>query len=352
MFSREFRKRNQEIIVHTGQHYDSNMSKIFFDELDIPRPDFNLNIGSGSHGIQTANMLEKIESILIDNKPDALLVYGDTNSTLAGALASSKLHIPVIHVEAGLRSFNKLMPEEQNRILTDHISTYLFCPSQVSFQNLFNEGIKNNVYVVGDIMKDSVLYFSKLANNKYNIKDWIDSHDQLERYKNLLNKGFYLATIHRAENTDDISKMQIIFNAFSKLEYPVIMPIHPRTKKVIMSNFIETNNVMLVDPVGYLEMLLLQVSSRGIITDSGGLQKEAYILKKPCVTLRDQTEWVETLKNGWNKLSSIDVVEIVSHVKSMEKVYSSKYIDLYGDGKTSSLIVEILEREIKNEIKR
>lgn len=347
MFSKEFRKNNEEVIIHTGQHYDINMSDIFFEELNIPRPEYNLNIGSGMHGYQTAKMLEYIEPILIEEKPDAVLVYGDTNSTLAGSLAASKLHIPIIHVEAGLRSYNKLMPEEQNRILTDHISTFLFCPSTTSIDNLTKENITENVFLVGDIMKDSVLHYSAIAKNTYSLENWIYNNLNFHSNMEILKKGFFLATIHRAENTDDLDKLKTIFEAFSKLDFPVLIPLHPRTRKVIQSNFVPAENIIIINPVGYVEMLFLQMSCKGVITDSGGIQKEAYILKKPCVTLRDQTEWIETLNNGWNRLSKIQSSEIIDKINSMRTVSISNYLELYGLGNTSKLIVEILEKEIK-----
>ncbi|NCU27671.1 UDP-N-acetylglucosamine 2-epimerase (non-hydrolyzing), partial [Candidatus Nomurabacteria bacterium] len=285
LFSAEFRKENKEILVHTGQHYDENRSEVFFDELNIPKPDHNLGVGSGNHGQQTAKMLEGIEDILFLEKPDGLLVYGDTNSTLAGALAASKLHIPVYHVEAGLRSYNKLMPEEQNRILTDHISDLLLCPTDTAVENLLGEGITRGVINTGDIMYDAVLSNISISESKYSSGRWMEeirsdntSIPEIGEY--------YLATIHRAENTDDPAKLKIIFESFASLDKPVILPLHPRTKKLIENIEANTKNVIIIEPVGYLLMLYLTSNAYMVITDSGGLQKEAYFLKTPCTTLR------------------------------------------------------------------
>ncbi|MDD2393230.1 MAG: UDP-N-acetylglucosamine 2-epimerase (non-hydrolyzing) [Eubacteriales bacterium] len=333
-FSAEFRKHNQEILVHTGQHYDENMSEVFFDELSIPRPDYNLGVGSGSHGQQTAKMLEGIENILLDEKPDGLLVYGDTNSTLAGALAASKLHIPVYHVEAGLRSYNKIMPEEQNRVLTDHISDLLLCPTETAVSNLRKEGVIDGVVNTGDIMYDAVLNNISISEHKYSGGKWVDeirgdsgSISETDKY--------YLATIHRAENTDDPSKLSIIFEAFASFDKPVILPLHPRTKKLIKSIEINTKNVIIIEPVGYLLMLYLTSNAYMVITDSGGLQKEAYFLKTPCTTLRDQTEWVETLGNEWNVLSRINANEIRSAIRRELTCLSYPQPKTFGDGNAS-----------------
>lgn len=335
-FSEVFRKKHTEILVHTGQHYDSNMSDIFFNELNIPKPDYNLAVGSGSHGKQTAKMLEGIEEILLNEKPDALLVYGDTNSTLAGALAASKLHIKVYHAEAGLRSFNKLMPEEQNRILTDHISDLLFCPTETAVNHLKNEGITKGVSLTGDIMYDAVLRNIPIAQ---------------EKYKNTLTlpvskKNYYLATVHRAENTDAPDKLKTIFQAFNELDKPVLLPLHPRTKNIIENMGLSLNNINVIDPVGYLFMLYLTANAHMVITDSGGLQKEAYFLKTPCTTLRDQTEWVETLINDWNVLTPIVCKNILQTVQRKISI-NTPQINAFGDGNAAAKICEAIERSLK-----
>ena len=322
----------EEIIVHTGQHFDTNMSSVFFEEMQIPEPKYNLDINSLNHGAMTGRMLEKIEEVLVQEKPDWLLVYGDTNSTLAGALAAKKLHIKVAHVEAGLRSFNMDMPEEVNRILTDRISNVLFCPTTEAINNLNNEGFGNIdalVVNVGDIMYDSALFYSDLAKNniKYNTKE-----------------KYILATIHRAENTDDEVKLRNIFKAFDKVHntYEVILPLHPRTKKYLEKYQIETA-ITLIEPIGYLEMVNLTKNSIGVITDSGGLQKEAYFFHKRCFTLRDQTEWVELIKAGCNQLINVkndDIAAIILENLSIIPDFSNQ---IYGDGKTSEKIIEVLK---------
>ena len=330
--SRELRKVHTELIIHTGQHYDTNMSDIFFEELEIPKPDFHLGVGSGNHGKQTGEMLAKIEEILVDEKPDYLLVYGDTNSTLAGALAASKLHIPVIHIEAGLRSFNKKMPEEINRIMTDHVSTLLFCPTKTAVKNLKDEHILENVFNVGDVMYDAVDYNLKLAEDKSEI---------LEKEK-LTSKEYYLITVHRAENTDDHEKMKDVLEAFTQIKGEKVWPIHPRTRKVIEDqgfDLTEVPGLHVIDPVGYLDMLTLEKNARKIITDSGGVQKEAYFMQIPCITMREQTEWVETLEGNANILVGTDPKKIVSAV---EKTVDPIYQDLFGDGKASVHISDMI----------
>ncbi len=312
-FSKVLRENGvNEIIVHTGQHYDENMNDLFFKELEIPEPDYNLGIGSGNHGEQTGKMLIEIEKIILKENPDLVIVYGDTNSTLAGALAASKLHIKLAHVEAGLRSFNKRMPEEINRVLTDHVSDILFCPTQTAVENLKNEGITKGVYLVGDVMFDALLHFSKISDMKSNI---------LERL-NIKPKEYYLATIHRAENTDDHERLKNILTAFSKMNEIVVFPIHPRTRKMInyygLGDLLENDNIKLIDPVGYLDMLKLEKNAKSILTDSGGVQKEAFWLKVPCITLRDETEWIETVNLGWNRLVGSDVEKIVEAVRDLK----------------------------------
>lgn len=348
-FSEIFRRENEEILVHTGQHYDPNMSDVFFDELGIPKPDYNLEVGSGSHGAQTGRMLEKIEGILLNENPDGMLVYGDTNSTLAGALAASKLHIPVYHVEAGLRSYNRRMPEELNRVLTDHISDLLLCPTQTAVDNLILEGITAGVINTGDIMFDAVLRNIPISERKYSEGRWkkevsVDNQSAAS----LKEKEFYLATIHRAENTDDKKKLADIFAALGRLDKPVLMPLHPRTRNIIRNLNISTSNVIIVQPVGYLLMLYLTANAYMILTDSGGLQKEAYFLKVPCTTLRDQTEWVETLQNDWNVLSRIAVAEILNKANRKLSCRKHPQQQVFGDGHAAENICrEILRGDKK-----
>lgn len=342
-FSEVFRKENEEILVHTGQHYDSNMSDVFFKELGIPKPDYNLGVGSGSHGQQTGRMLEKIEEIIIKEKPDGMLVYGDTNSTLAGALAASKLHIPVYHVEAGLRSYNKLMPEEQNRVLTDHISDFLLCPTQTAINNLEKEGITSGVINTGDIMYDAVLRNIDISKKRYADGAWLtEIREANNEIPELKEKEYYLATIHRAENTDDSEKLKKIFTAFEKLNKPVFLPLHPRTRKLIEELDITLQNVIIVKPLGYLLMLYLTANAYMVVTDSGGLQKEAYFLRTACTTLRDQTEWVETLQNGWNELSPIDVDTILRTVTRELNCLQHPQPLLFGDGQAAKQICQVI----------
>ncbi|WP_312469061.1 non-hydrolyzing UDP-N-acetylglucosamine 2-epimerase [Neobacillus sp.] len=342
-FSRMFRKENEEVLVHTGQHYDANMSDVFFEELGLPKPDYHLEVGSGSHGLQTGRMLEKIEEIILKELPDGLLVYGDTNSTLAGALAASKLHIPVFHVEAGLRSYNKLMPEEQNRIVTDHLSDLLLCPTQTAVDNLEKEGITAGVFNTGDIMYDAVQRNIEISKNRYSDGAWLDElRDEGGTIPSLKEKEYYLATIHRAENTDDDTKLREIFSAFEKMDKPVLIPLHPRTRKRIDELNIQLNNVTIIKPAGYLLMLYLTANAFMVVTDSGGLQKEAFFLKTPCTTLRDQTEWVETLENGWNSLSPIDVKTILRTVSRELLCVQHPQPRLFGDGNAAEHICQIL----------
>lgn len=312
----------KEVLIHTGQHYDKNMSDIFFTELDIPSPKYNLEVGSGLHGEQTAKMLTKIESVLIDEKPDWVLVYGDTNSTVAGALAASKLHIPIAHVEAGLRSFNRKMPEEINRIATDHISDMLFAPTQNAMNLLRNEGLEQRSCLTGDIMYDSVLYYKNKAIAKY-------------KNQELPFSNYYLATIHRQENTDDKERLQSIFSAFSELDKPVLIPLHPRTKK-LLSEIKYSNTVKIIDPVGYLELLHLLYNSYKVLTDSGGLQKEAFFMDKQCITLRDETEWVETLEDGWNYIVGAEKLDIIEKTKQNLPLKKGSH---FGNGKAGEKIL-------------
>lgn len=346
-FSEAFRKNNTEILVHTGQHYDENMSDIFFEELKIPKPDYNLGIGSGGHGEQTGKMLAGIEKILMEEKPDGLLVYGDTNSTLAGALAASKIHIPVFHVEAGLRSYNKSMPEEQNRILTDHISDLLFVPTQTAVDNLEKEGIKDKVINTGDIMYDAVLRNTTISEEKYGNGKWLEEINEENNLNLSIKEGeYYLATIHRAENTDDMNKLKTIFASLNESDKPIIMPLHPRTRKLVENEKIDTKNIIIIKPVGYLLMLYMTKHAGMVVTDSGGLQKEAYFLGTPCTTLRDQTEWVETLKDNWNVLSSINKDEILKKISRKDNFDTKKKSDAFGDGNAAQKISDAIEEYI------
>lgn len=332
--SRELRKDNKEILVHTGQHYDQNMSDVFFKELDIPEPDYNLGIGSASHGKQTGEMLIKIEEVIKKEKPDVVMVYGDTNSTLAGALASSKLLIPVIHVESGLRSYNKAMPEEQNRVLTDHLSTLLFCPTETAVKNLEFEGITDGVKNVGDVMYDAVLYNIKLAEEGSNI---------IERL-GLTPKGYILATIHRAENTNHKERLKEIVEAINESKEKIVLPLHPRTRGFLNSyNLKFGDNVKVIEPVGYLDMLMLEKNARMILTDSGGVQKEAYFLEIPCITIRDETEWVETVEKGWNNLVGANKNLILKSIQSFKPEGKPELV--FGDGKAGRKICNYIPRE-------
>ena len=322
----------QEIIVHTGQHYDANMSDIFFEEMDIPKPDYFLEISEKTHGSMTGRMLEKIEKILIQEKPDWVLVYGDTNSTLAGALAASKLHIKIAHVEAGLRSFNMKMPEEQNRILTDRLSTILFCPTQRAVQNLKTEGydhIKAKILNIGDVMYDSAMFYSERSDR--------------EKYLSSSEEKYILVTCHRAENTDIKERMERFVNALNKLseKEKIIFPIHPRTKKILIDYGLNLK-FKTINPVGYLEMISLLKKCRLVMTDSGGLQKEAYFFNKPCITLREETEWVELVDAGVNQLVGSEVDKIIAACVRSDPWGLEFPKGLYGDGKSSDKIVREL----------
>jgi UDP-N-acetylglucosamine 2-epimerase len=325
---------HQEFLLHTGQHYDDNMSAIFFDELDIPEPDYNLGIGSGSHGAQTGAMLAAIEQVLGKERPDWTLVYGDTNSTLAGALAAAKLHIKVAHVEAGLRSFNRAMPEEINRVVADHLSDLLLCPSQVAADNLKAEGITRGVHVVGDVMADALAYAVERSQGR----------SQVLQRLGLAAKKYLLVTVHRAENTDDHERLANILSALNSLTETVVFPVHPRTRLAIEKMKYELKpHLLLSEPVGYLDMVQLEKSARMILTDSGGIQKEAYWLRVPCVTLRDETEWVETVQANWNVLVGANMDAIVQAVHSF--VPPVTHNPLYGGGKASELIVQAFPAE-------
>lgn len=324
----------QEVIVHTGQHYDQNMSDIFFDQMQIPQPNYKLQIASKYHGEMTGKMLEAIERILLDESPEIVLVYGDTNSTLAGALAAGKMNIPIAHVEAGLRSFNRRMPEEVNRVLTDHLATWLFAPTSAAVDNLAKEGISaNSTFLVGDVMYDAILSFGNISKRNSTIVEDLS----------LVKDDFVLATIHRAENTNDMSRLHSIISDLNRLalERPVIFPVHPRTKDKL-SNFQIENNIRLIDPVGYLDMIALQMNCRLVVTDSGGVQKEAFFSGKYCITVREQTEWVELVENGYNLLcpAGQSITDLVNHL--WNKPFDKSNYCPYGDGKTAEKIVDHL----------
>ena len=340
-----------EIIVHTGQHYDENMSQVFFDELGIPAPHYNLNVGSGSHGKQTAIMISGIEDILIKENPHGIVLYGDTNSTLAGAIAASKIHVPVIHIEAGLRSFNKAMPEEVNRIMCDHVSTLLFSPTQTGFQNLLNEGFKasvnkpysaNNpkIYHSGDVMYDNSLHFSSIAETQ---TDVITKHA-------LQKNNFILATIHRNNNTDEPARLNALFNALYKIsethQIDVVLPLHPRTSKLLNTNLnpsllekIKSSTYFkITPPVSFLEMIALEKNCKIVMTDSGGVQKEAFYFEKPCVILRPETEWIELVECGTAIITDADEQKIISAFSTLTTKIDMKFPKLYGDGKAAEFI--------------
>jgi len=332
--SRELRKCADEIIVHTGQHYDTELSQTFFDELHIPHPDYNLGIGSGTHGYQTGAMLQGIEDILLTLSPDMVLVYGDTNSTLAGALAAVKLHIPIAHIEAGLRSYNKEMPEEINRVLTDHCSDLLFCPTTTARTNLENENICKGVHLVGDVMYDALLYNRKLAQNS-----------PILGQLNLAPKSYLLATLHRPSNVDSPDALKKIITGFSHIEYPIVFPVHPRTKKAFDTlNISLGKNIHTIAPLGYLDFLYLESEAVAILTDSGGVQKEAYLLHIPCITLREETEWVETVKDGWNILVGTDTDLIIKMAHKFRPKNPQK--EHFGDGDASKKIATIIKENI------
>ena len=332
--SRVLRDRHEDILIHTGQHYDAQLSDVFFAELDLPPPDFHLGVGSDSHARQTARMLEGIESVLLDELPDCVLVYGDTNSTLAGALATAKLGLPLAHVEAGLRSYDRTMPEELNRVLTDHCADVLLCPSALAVSNLAREGIRRGVHLVGDVMYDSLLR---------QVQDgWLEG-GQLAQW-GLSPRSYVLATVHRAANTDDVSRLASIVQALGLLPEPVVFPVHPRTRKAMLdAGLAPSANVRLVDPLGYRDMQLLESNARCVLTDSGGVQKEAFFFGVPCVTLRDETEWPETVECGWNVLAGCDIDRIVAAAK--RPLPQGERPALFGDGHAAEKIVEVLESD-------
>jgi len=328
----------EEVLVHTGQHFDKNMAEIFFQQMNIPQPKYNLGINSLSHGAMTGRMIEKIEEILLKEKPDVMVVFGDTNSTIAGALAASKLHIPVAHVEAGLRSFNMKMPEEVNRILTDRISSFLFCPNQTAVDNLSAEGFSNfdtQIEISGDVMYDVALYYSKIS----------EKHSTLISDLNLQNQPFLLATLHRQENTDDLERLNSIINALNLLskEYKIILPIHPRTQKII-----ERENIKLefdpIDPVGYFDIIELLKKCSFVISDSGGLQKEAFFFEKNCIIIRDETEWTELVDLGYNFVVGANQQKILNTVEKIQNSNTVFNAQPYGNGNAAEKIAAYLKQ--------
>jgi UDP-GlcNAc3NAcA epimerase len=346
-----FSNEIEEIIIHTGQHYDANMSQVFFEELGIPSPNINLNIGSASHGKQTALMIQGIEDVLLAEKPDYIVLYGDTNSTLAGAVAASKIHIPVVHIEAGLRSFNKSMPEEINRIMCDHASTILFVPTETGIKNLKHEGFITGtsapytsdhpgVFHCGDIMFDNLVYFSEIADEKTDIMQVL----------NLAVNEFVLCTIHRDNNTDSPERLQQIISAMcyiaENMHLKVVIPLHPRTSKIIENKLpkdihkrlTENPDILLIPPVSYLEMIMLEKNSSLILTDSGGVQKEAYFFKKPLIVARPETEWVEIIENGAGIIADADELKIIESVKYFQNKGSLVFPNVFGDGHAAEFI--------------
>ena len=332
--SRGLRVEHTEVLVHTGQHYDRSLSQVFFEELDIPEPDYNLGVGSASHGVQTGAILAKLDDLLLEECPDCVLVYGDTNSTLAGALAAAKLHIPVAHVEAGLRSFNRAMPEEINRVLTDHVSDWLFCPTETAVHNLAAEGITEGVHNVGDVMYDAMLHNVEIAARRSRILSDLC----------LEPKRYLLVTVHRPRNTDNLDNLRSILEALNRLGEAIVLPAHPRTRAAIRrTDTVLRSHVQLTEPVGYLDMLILEKNARLILTDSGGVQKEAYFHKVPCITLREETEWTETVRAGWNTVVGADTAAILAAAQSERAIEGSP--DVFGDGRASERIIDILVRD-------
>lgn len=341
MVSREVRKNHHEILLHTGQHYDDNMSQLFFDELSLPQPDYNLGIGSDTHSRQTGKMLVAIEEILLQERPDWVIVYGDTNSTLAGALASAKLDIPVAHVEAGLRAYNKAIPEEINRVVVDYVSSLLFAPTQTAVKNLRRESITEGVFNTGDVMYDAILKYKKVA----------EERSEIIKILNLKPKDFLVVTIHRAGTTDNPTRLNSVMKALSQINEQIIFPVHPRSRKaleVLQPPALKQGHTKLISPVGYLDMLTLVRSARLLITDSGGLQKEAYFLKTPCVTCLEEDEWPETIAAGANRLVGTNIEKIIEAVK---KPYPPiKNADEFGDGQAAEKMVNLLEN--RSDIKK
>lgn len=334
--SRFIRRRHTEILVHTGQHYDGNMSDVFFHDLDLPEPELNLGVGSGSHAEQTGQMMIRLEEAMLREKPDWVLVYGDTNSTIAGALTAAKLHIPVAHIEAGLRSYDRTMPEEVNRVLTDHISNILFAPTQAAVDNLAREGITDGVRLVGDVRVDVLLGIVDRARERQN--------RLFGETRLAAGEPFALATIHRASNTDERERLKAIVDVMSTLEIPVVLPAHPRLRKMMGKFGLRfSGNVRAIDPVGFLDMVALLDACQMVITDSGGLQKEAYMLRRPCVTVRDTTEWVETVESGWNRLCEPTPAEFRAAVAQARGEPPAEHPDFYGAPGVSERICDALD---------
>lgn len=332
--SRELRLDHEEVLVHTGQHYDENMSEVFFEELGMPEPDYNLGVGSDTHGRQTAAMLDGIEGVIDDEEPDVVLLYGDTNSTLAGAIAAAKMNPPVAHVEAGLRSYNREMPEETNRVLSDHASDLLFAPSESAVETLAEEGLTDGVHFVGDVMYDAILWAREATIENTEVLDRLD----------LQVGDFVLATIHRANNTDNPEDLEAIIKGLASVSQPVLLPVHPRTEKRLREYKLwerATSGLEIIDPVGYLDFIRLLDASAQVATDSGGVQKEAFYLDTPCVTIREETEWVETVESGWNHLVPADEVRIRSQLEDIDQPDSN--LRAYGDGTAAKRILNILE---------
>jgi len=326
------RRHHQEVLVHTGQHYDEEMSAAFFRTLRIPDPDYNLGIGSGTHGEQTGRMLIEIEKVLAAEAPNVVLIYGDTNSTIAGALAAAKLHLPLAHVEAGLRSHNRLMPEEINRVVSDHLSTYLFCPTEAAVGHLAAEGVRAGVHMVGDVMYDVALATAQEARQR----------EALARL-GLTKKGYLLCTVHRPQNTDDAQNLRSIVGALTECGETVVFPVHPRTRKALDAKGLAADlpeRLVLTEPLDYLDFQCLLMEARKVLTDSGGVQKEAYFFGVPCITLRDETEWMETVEDGWNVLVGADKEEILQAIKGFEPRGTKQ--KSFGDGHAAERIVEIL----------
>jgi UDP-GlcNAc3NAcA epimerase len=332
--SRALRAEHQEVLVHTGQHYDLSLSQTFFDELEIPAPDYNLEVGSCSHTCQTGEIMLRLEEILLDETPDLVVVRGDTNSTLSSALVASKLHIPLAHIEAGERSYNRRMPEEINRLVTDRLADIHFCASRTAMEQLAREGVTESVYWVGDVMLDAMIHYKPIAHRRSNMMNRLS----------LAPRGFCLVTIHRVSNTVDPERLSRIVNILNEVRETIIFPVHPRTAKVlakIKARF--SDHVKLIEPVGYLDMILLEENARLIATDSGGVQREAYFLSVPCLTLRDETEWVETVESGWNKVVGVDPDQVLITWQNFNP--PKEHPPIFGDGTASQHIADILGSE-------
>lgn len=330
--SKKLRLHFDEIIIHTGQHFDHNMSEMFFNGLDMPEPDYNLKISCGEHGEQTGKMMIELEKVLKREHPPLVIVFGDANSTLAGSLVSTKLNIPVLHIEAGLRSFNKTMPEEVNRVISDHISNFLFAPTITAMENLKDEGLKNKAFLSGDIMLDSLTENIEIAKIKSQI---------LKKHK-LISGKYFLMTLHRPYNVDKPEKLIKIFNKLSYLNHKIVFPIHPRTRKIANDNRINIpKNIFIIDPVSYLDFITLESNANKIITDSGGIQKEAYILKKPCITLRPETEWIETVRDGWNILMDVDSEDFIDIIENFNPHQEQN--DFFGNNVAEKMLDKIIE---------